>query len=431
MPSLFVVRPSKLEGELQIPGSKSQTLRALLFGALADGETRIDRPLFSSDSEAMVRACTSFGARITSGKDHFVVRGLGGKIRAASEIIDAGNSGIVLRFCSAVAALSSLPVTITGDHSICNQRPMKPMIDALTQLKVKVDSLEKRGFAPLKIQGPLLSGHAELSGEDSQPVSALLIAGAFSQGGLSLSVKNPGEKPWVQLTLNWLDRFGIAYEAHEFQHYRLEGGTRITGFHYNVPADLSSLAFPVAQAILSGSELSFTGVDLEDAQGDKALFDVFQKMGAVLDYDKEKMTLHVRKGKGLKGVQVDINAFIDAIAILAVVACFAEGETRIFNASVARQKECNRIEALVRELKKMGAEIEETTDGLLIKGSQLVGSHVHSHYDHRIAMALTVAAMNACGESTIDAVDCIGKTYPNFAADWIKAGANIEVKRCT
>lgn len=431
MPTQFVVRPSSLKGELKIPGSKSQTLRALLFGTLAEGMTRIDSPLFSTDSDAMVSACRKLGAVVQKGSDHFVVKGVGGKIHSPTDEIDAGNSGIVLRFCSAVAALSSQPVTITGDHSICNQRPMRPLIDALNQLKVKIDFLGKEGFAPLRIQGPLISGHAEVSGEDSQPVSALLIAGAFSEGGLSLSVKNPGEKPWVQLTLNWLDRLDISYEAEGFTRYRLQGGSRISGFHYIVPADLSSLAFPVAQAIISGTELILTGVDLEDAQGDKALFDVFQKMGAILEYDHVKKRLHVRKSKKLHGVEVDINSFIDAIAILAVVACFAEGETRIYNASVARQKECNRIEALVKELKKMGATIQETLDGLIISGSKLVGANVHSHFDHRMAMALTVAALNANGESVIESIDCIDKTYPNFATDWIQAGANIEVRACT
>ncbi|MFV0341255.1 MAG: 3-phosphoshikimate 1-carboxyvinyltransferase [Parachlamydiaceae bacterium] len=427
MPSRLIVEPSHLKGEILIPGSKSQTLRALLFGALAGGETRIDHPLFSNDSEAMVQACRKFGAQVVQGSDFYSVRGVCGDVSGASGTIDAGNSGIVLRFCSAVGALASSPVHITGDHSICNQRPMSPLIDALRQSQVEVECLGKDGYAPLMIKGPLQRSQVCFSGKDSQPVSALLIAGAFSKEGISFSVDNPGEKPWVQLTLNWLDRLGISYQAKDFTHYQVTGGNRISGFHYTVPGDLSTLAFPVVQAILSGTELAIGNVDLEDGQGDKELFSLFTKMGADFKYDKEKKTLHVRKSMQLKGVSVDINGFIDALPILAVAACFAEGETRILNASVAREKECNRIAAVSMELRKMGARIQETVDGLKIQGAQLKGAHLHSHHDHRMAMALTVAAMNAEGVSEIESVECIGKTYPSFAFDWKKAGARLEI----
>jgi 3-phosphoshikimate 1-carboxyvinyltransferase len=427
MPSKLIVEPSHLQGKIRIPGSKSQTLRALLFGTLAKGETRIEQPLLSPDSKAMVQACRRLGAHIVQGSDFFLVHGVDGIIDGADGTIDAGNSGIVLRFCSAVGALASTPVHITGDYSICNQRPMQPLIEALRQSQVEVECLSKEGYAPLVIKGPLQRGQVCFSGKDSQPVSALLIAGAFSKDGVSFSVEDPGEKPWVQLTLSWLERFGISYQAENFTHYQVTGGNRISGFHYTVPGDLSTLAFPVVQALLSGTELTVANVDLEDEQGDKELFTLLTKMGATFNYDKEKKTLHVRKGKQLKGVTVDINGFIDALPILAVAASLADGETHIVNASVAREKECNRIAAVVMELRKMGATIQETVDGLRIRGTHLKGAHLYGHNDHRMAMALTVAAMNAEGVSEIESVGCIGKTYPSFVSDWKEAGARLEV----
>lgn len=424
--SQYRVKKALLSGSLTVPPSKSHTLRAILFGALGSGKTVIRHYLPSSDAQAMIEACRLFGATVDVSPDQIIIQGINGNIQKTEDVINAGNSGIVLRFCAAVGALASLPVVITGDHSIRHQRPMKQLLDGLSQLGVSALSMRGDNYAPVIIQGPIKSGKAIISGEDSQPVSALLIASAFAEGPVEIEVKNPGEKPWVALTLDWFDRLGIPYQNDHFERYSMSGNARYEGFEYVVPGDLSSAAFPIAAALVTQSELLIKNVDMQDAQGDKELIAVFQKMGAHIDIDERNKTLHVKKGKTLSGVTVDLNNFIDAITILAVVACFAEGETRIQNAAIAKQKECNRIACIATELQKMGAHITETEDGLMIKKSSLKGANLHSYHDHRMVMSLTVAALGAKGEATISPVGCVSKTFPTFVRDFNALGAQIE-----
>lgn len=415
----FCVQASHLQGAIAIPASKSQTLRAILFAALGKGKSVVHHYLSSTDTESMIHACRLFGADIEVFSEKLEIHG--SLFTHATDVIHAGNSGIVLRFGTALGALCPHPVVVTGDHSIKYQRPMKPLLDGLTQLGVKTLSMRGDHLAPVIVQGPIRSGKAVVEGEDSQPVSALLIASSFAEGPIELEVRNPGERPWVNLTLSWLDRLGIAYAAKD-NHYRLPGQSRYEGFHYQVPGDFSSAAFPLVAALITQSELTLTNLDKKDPQGDKELIAVLQKMGAAIEV--EENSLHVKKGK-LSGIVVDINDCIDAITILAVVGCFAEGETRIYNGRVAKQKECNRIGCIAQELRKMGAKITETEDGLIIQKSALKGAVVDSHQDHRMALSLAVAGLAAEGKTTVTSVDCVAKTFPTFKRDFNALGANI------
>lgn len=424
----YFVKKSTLQGTIDVPASKSHTLRAILFGSLCQGTTIVRHYLSSTDTQAMIDACRHFGAGVTASSDTIEIKGLGGKIHCSEDVIHAGNSGIVLRFCTAVGALSSHPVVITGDHSIRHHRPMKALLDGLGQLGASAVSMRGDGYSPVIIQGPLKGGQAVISGEDSQPVSALLIAGAFADRPMELIVKNPGEKPWVALTLDWFDRLGIPYENDNFERYRLFGQAHVKGFTYHVPGDFSSAAFPLAAALVTQSNLTLQSIDMSDSQGDKELIHVLQKMGADIQVDDVKKILHVKKGKRLSGQRIDINNFVDAITILAVIACFAEGETHLYNGAVARQKECNRISCITTELRKMGANISETEDGLIIRPASLKGAQVHSHHDHRMAMSLAVAALGAQGETVIAETGCVAKTFSSFVSDFQSLGAAIEEK---
>lgn len=422
--SHYAIRPCVIQGSLEIPPSKSQTLRALLFASLAKGKSQILNPLHSKDSEAMVSACRLFGAEITKTENGFEIKGVGGIPKIVENVIDADNSGIVLRFCTAIGALMDQPVVLTGDHSIRHQRPMKPLLQALNQLRVRAESMRGDDYAPVIIRGPVQGGHVKINGEDSQPISALLIASALAPQTITIEVSNPGELPWIDLTLHWLDRLGIKYVREGYERYTMQGESSWNGFIYDVPGDLSSAAFPIVSALVTGSTLQLNNVDLSDPQGDKQLFDYFREMGAQLEVQRKSLV--VRGGNPLKGIHADLNGCIDGIAALAALACYAEGETVIHNASVARSKECNRIRCLSEELSKMGADISETVDGLRIRGKALQGSRVYSHGDHRVAMALTVAAYGAKGSSLIEHVDCVGKTFPQFAEKMRMTGAHIE-----
>jgi len=461
----YQVTASTLNGAIIIPPSKSHTLRAILFASLADGESIICDPLSSPDAEAMIRACELLGAKIKRKKNQLLISGVAGKPHSPEKMIDAGNSGIVLRFIAAVAALTSGETVITGDHSICTNRPIKPLLEGLKQLGVSAVSIKENDYAPIAIKGPLQAGVARLNGEDSQPVSALLIAAAFVAGRTTIQVSHPGEKPWIDLTLDWLDRLGIKYQRSGYDEYQIFGPNCYGGFEYHVPGDFSSASFSLAAAIITHSELTLHHLDISDCQGDKVVLSILEKMGASLSIDAEQNLVHVKKSgiahlpperdngkirpaseplgeeagqcstrveqlqksKCLKGMTIDINDCIDALPILAVLGCFAQGETRLTGAAIARAKECDRLSVITQELRKMGARIVEKQDELLIQGVPLQAATVDSHHDHRIAMSLAVAAMGLSGETIIRNVDCIDKSYPNFANDFKKIGAKMEV----
>ncbi len=365
------IKPSKLQGSIAAPPSKSHTLRAILFAAMAKGESYIRNYLPSTDTQAMIEACRLLGATIESTGHILKVQGIDGKVEITDDVINAGNSGIVLRFIAAVASLSRHPIVITGDHSIRHQRPMAPLMDALSQLGVQAISTKGDGFAPIIVQGPVLPGKVNVDGTDSQPVSALLIAGSFASGPITIHVNNPGEKPWIDFTLDWMKRVGLPFERDGYRTFKLPGKRSIASFDYNVPGDWSSAAFPIAAALITGSELTIQNVDLDDCQGDKKLLNLFQQMGAKWDYDQNQKSVRVLKDGKLKGIVADINDFVDAVPVLAAVSCFAEGETLIVNAGIAKHKECDRLTCITSELSKMGAHISETADGLRIVGGAL------------------------------------------------------------
>lgn len=419
----MIIRKSSLSGELTIPPSKSQTMRAFVFALMAQGKSTIFNPLPSPDTEAMVRACRLLGADIQCFPDRIQIEG---GLRTAEDVIDAGNSGQVLRFIGALAALLPTHTVLTGDFSIRHRRVLQPLLEGLEQLGASAFSTRGDGYAPIVIRGPLKGGIAEISGEDSQPVSGLLIVSAFAQGKTELFVKNPGEKPWINLTLSWLKKFGIPYENHNFEHYRLLGGSTIYGFEYTVPGDWSSALYPIAAALVTQSQLTLHGVDWSDPQGDKDVMQQLVQMGAKISIDQEKKSITVCPGTRLQGASIDIGQFIDAITLLPVLACHSEGPTHIFGGEIARSKECDRISAIVSELKKMGAKIYETADGMVIEPSSLKGAKVHCYDDHRMALALSIAALGAEGETEVVGAEAVSKSFPTYFETLHRLGAQIE-----
>ena len=414
------IQPSKLKGTLHIPPSKSQSMRALTFALLAKGKSVLSHLLPSPE---MLHTCRLLGASVEEFPDRVEVIGLNGQLNGASDVINAGNSGIILRFIGALGALSPQPLVITGDHSIRHNRPVLPLLEGLTQLGARAFSLNGTGKAPIFVQGPLHGGHATISGEDSQPVSALLIASSFAPAPVELFVTNPGELPWVQLTLDWLDRLELPYQNEGGAYYSLPGNGSIEGFAYTVPGDFSSAAFPLAAALLTNSEVTLQNLDFRDPQGDKQLISYLQQMGAHIEVTEN--ALHIKKGSALHGAKLDLNTCIDTLPILAVIACFAEGETVLSGAKIARRKECDRIAAITKELKKMGAHIEEHPDGVTIKHSPLKGGIVESYNDHRMALALSVAGLAAREKTHVHSVECVDKTFPHFQAHMQALGAHI------
>ncbi len=417
----FTVLPSTLSGTITVPPSKSHAQRAILFSMLAKGTSFLENILLSPDCDAMIDAISLFGSKVKREEKRLTIQG---RFNPPLDVIDVGNSGLALRFIGALAALQSGYTTITGDKSVRMNRPIKPLLHGIRQLGGIAESARGDGHAPIMIRGPMHSGVCRIDGQDSQPISALLIATSFLKGPTDIYVDSPGELPWIDVTLDWLRNLGAEVSNESYCHYHVSGGLTYEGLNYTVPGDWSTAAFPLVAALITKSSIEIEGLDREDIQGDKKIVEILQKMGANIHWKGK--TLFVAPSE-LHGIDIDINTCIDALPILAVVGCFAHGTTRLYNGAIARKKESDRILSTYCELKKMGAQIEELPDGLVIYSSNLVGTCVSSHFDHRIALALAVAGLGARGETHIEGTKWIAKTYPSFIEDFSKLGANFEL----
>ena len=301
---------------------------------------------------------------------------------------------------------------------------MDQVIKAINDFGGFATSSRNNGYAPLIIKGPIKGGYTEINGEDSQAVSACIFASLLCNKETEVKVLNAGEKPWIAMNLSWFDRLGLKYKHKNYEHYWFPKKQQVKAFNLSIPGDFSSAAFPLTAGLITpGSSIELVGLDMNDPQGDKDIFNVLKKMGAKIDISEEKITVETSK---LLGIEIDANDFIDAVPILVVLGCYATGKTTIKNAAVARKKECDRLAVMTKELRKMGANIEESKDTLIIKKSSLKGTEVETHNDHRVALALAVAGMIAKGKTVIKGAECIAKTYINFPSQMSDVGARIQ-----
>jgi len=396
-----------------VPPNKSHSFRALMMAALAEGTSRIGDPAVSADWMRGVEALEMFGASIEPAAGNaWKVVGTGGRLRTPEDVINCGNSGIIFRFFTALAACCEGYSVLTGDESIRRIRICQPLLDALISLGAWGVSTKGDGHAPVVVRGPLKGGRAEIDGADSQPVSALLIAASLAEAPTELIVHDPGEKPWVGVTLWWLERCGVAIENQDFRRYRIPGGSRWGGFETRIPADWSAAMYPIAAGLLCpNSEVRVTGLDPGDVQGDKVVLDVLREMGANVEVAADGV---VARTSRLRGRKIDCNDFVDQFMLLAVIGACAEGETVLHNAEICRHKECDRVSEMYNALSAMGADVEERPDGLVIRHSRLHGARLDSRSDHRMVMTLAIAGMVAAGQTIINDIDCVKKTFPNF-----------------
>lgn len=422
---LKITPSAGLRGEVRIPPNKSHSFRALIMAGLAEGVSRITAPAVSADWHLGVAALEMFGAKVSQYENVWEITGTGGAIRVPDDVIDCGNSGIILRFFMALAACCDGYSMISGDHSIRHIRPCQPLIDAINALGGWAVSTKNDGRAPIVVKGPLRGGTAEIDGQDSQPVSALLIAAALAEGKTTLNVRNPGEKPWVGVTLGWLDRCGVRYKNENFKRYTINGGQRWKGFDVTIPCDWSAALYPIVAGLVTpDSEVRVLGMDFKDSQGDRMVLEVLRGMGADIEMSDDGTV--IARSSRLVGREIDCNDFIDQFMLLAVVGALAEGETVLTNAEICRHKECDRIAEMENALKAMGAEVRQRPDGLVIRHSRLRGADLDSRDDHRMVMTLAVAAMAAEGPSVIRGLECVKKTFPDFVEQMQKTSAKLE-----
>ncbi len=421
---------SRLDGSVKIPGSKSHTIRALILATLAKGKSLIVDPLDSLDTRAALEACRRFGAVIdTSDPVRWSVEGLDGVPSVPDDVVDVKNSGTTLYVMLATAALCRGGRTVfTGDAQI-RRRPAGPIVKSLNDLGAEVVATRGNDMCPIVVKGPLSGGQTLVKGITSQYVSAILLNAPFASGDTVMDVEPVNEKPYIQMTLDWMDTVGLQCEVSEnFSHYQIKGGQRIAAFERKVAADFSSATFFLVAGAALDARLELRGLDMNDTQGDKAVVHYLTEMGADISIDSESISVN---NKGLKGCELDLNATPDALPAMAVAAALAEGETRLVNVAHARLKETDRIAVMHEELTKMGVECKELDDGLIIQGRGAAGlkasQTLSGHDDHRIVMALSIAAMAAEGRSLISTAEAMSVTFPEYVDFMRSLGAEIEL----
>lgn len=418
----WVCEAAPLRGAVEIPGSKSHTIRAVAIASLADGQSVIRHPLDSQDARSAVAAYRMLGATIDTGAGEWRVTGVAGQPRVPENVIDVGNSGTTLNVVmGSCALLTNGAAVLTGDEQI-RRRPSGPLAASLNDLGASVSSTRDNGCPPFVVEGPWTGGSTVMEAVSSQYLTSLLLNAPLAAGETRINVALLHERPYVEMTLDWLRREGIVYQSTGLAAFTIPGRQQYLPFERRIPGDFSSATFFLAAGALPGNDIVCDGLDMSDTQGDKAVVDYLRHMGADIEIEAE--SIHVC-GHELKGADLDLNATPDALPMMAVAGCFADGTTRLLNVPQARIKETDRIAVMKTELEKMGACIEEQPDGLLIHGSELHGAEVCGHGDHRVIMALAVAASRAKGVTRIHGAEAVAVTFPSFATSYAAIGGMV------
>ncbi|PSP32307.1 3-phosphoshikimate 1-carboxyvinyltransferase [Halobacteriales archaeon QH_10_67_22] len=411
------ISPSTVGGRARAPPSKSYTHRAVLAAGYGDGATVHD-PLVSADTRATMRAVSAYGGAtdLSSEEAAVVVDGFEGAPAVPADVLDCANSGTTMRLTTATAALADGLVVLTGDSSL-RSRPHGPLLDAIDQLGGRAESTRGNGQAPLVVGGPVDGGRVSIPGDvSSQFVTALLLAGAVTTDGVAVGLETQLKSaPYVDITLEVMDAFGVEAEATD-EGYRVPGGQsyRPPGGEYHVPGDFSSMSYLLAAGALAAPDGLVVEGAHPSAQGDAAIVDVLDRMGAEIDWDRDAGEITVSQS-ALSGVEVSVADTPDLLPTIAVLAAVADGTTAITDCEHVRYKETDRVRAMAESLDEMGAAVVEEQDRLTVRGgSPLQGATLDGREDHRTVMSLAVAGLVAEGETTVTGADDVDASFPGF-----------------
>lgn len=410
------ISPGILNGSVMVPPSKSVAHRAIICASLASGACRVSTLDMSDDMKATIGCMEALGLRYSLNNGVLTTSSI---IKKQDNILlDAFESGSTLRFLIPIALALYDAVTFTG-HGRLVSRPLEPYYDIFKEQGINYSTTN--GILPLTVNKGLRSGKFCLPGNvSSQFVTGLLFALPLLTGNSSIELSTPLESVgYVDLTLDILAAFGIEIEHNNYNNFSIRGSQSYKPCDYLVEADYSQAAFwLVAGAI--GNRVSLNGLNKDSKQGDAEIIDIIRQFGGRIEYSASSIAA---VPCNTHGITIDVSQIPDLVPILAVLAAFSEGETRIINAARLRIKESDRLEAITEGLNKMGARVTQLPDALIINGvCELKGAQVDSYNDHRIAMALSIAATRAKGDTIIKNSGSINKSYPNFYKDFAALG---------
>lgn len=419
----LTIHPRPLSGTLRVPSSKSMTHREIIAAALAEGVSEVTGVTWSQDIEATVRILTRLGASIEKKEgEEGLTLSISGGLRKQEGLIeaDAGESGSTLRFLIPLGLSFGNRVVYTG-HGRLAERPLTPYYRLFDKKGI---SYHTQGGLPLEVSGKLTGGLYELPGDvSSQFFTGLLFALPLAEEDSVLQSTTPLEsKSYVDMTVDTLSRHGITIYDRGEGRYDIPGGQHYQKGTFAVEGDYSQAAFWLTAA-LSGGTIALTGLSDTSLQGDRAIVTLLKDMGGSIEKKDGRL---LAEKSSLHGITMDAENVPDLVPAFAALAAVSEGVTEIIHAGRVRLKECDRLHAMAVELTKLGAEVEERPEGLVIRGKPVLsGGTVSSWNDHRIAMALASITPKLTGPLTIEGAESVKKSYPRFWEDFRKVGGEI------
>ena len=413
MKTLALKPAERAHGTVRLPGSKSISNRVLLLAALAEGETKLQGLLDADDTRVMLQALAKLGVTV----DASTVRGAGGPFPVKQGELFLGNAGTAFRPLTAALAFSGGEYRLSGVPRM-HERPIGDLVDALRRAGAHVDYLGQEGFPPLAIHAGRLRIPEPLlirGDTSSQFLSALLMALPLAGGGTAVVDGDLISRPYVDITVNLMQRFGIDVARMEWRGYRVPAGPYRSPGEIHVEGDASSASYFLAAGAIAGGPVRVEGVGRDSIQGDVRFVEVLEAMGAKVAMGES--WIEASRGGPLKAFDLDLNHIPDAAMTAAVLALFADGPSRIRNIGSWRVKETDRIAAMAKELRKLGAKVDEGTDSLAIIPPKKLnaGAAIDTYDDHRMAMCFSLTSLGGV-PVTINDPDCVAKTFPTYFA---------------
>jgi len=439
-----IKKADKIIGTISVPGDKSISHRAIMFGALAEGETKITGFLESEDCLSTIRCVRALGVKVEKVNENYIVTGKGiAGLKEPDDILDCGNSGTTIRLLSGLIAGLGFHAIMTGDSSL-KKRPMTRIKDPLELMGVHFDGRENGKYAPISLRGKNLKAISyKMPVASAQVKSAILLAGLNSEGITEIIEEIPSRDHTERMLKSFGADISVVENEDANENFIGEASenasksgnaskngnkihlkkSKLRAIEVNVPGDISSAAFfMAAAAAFPGADLTIENVGLNPAR--TGIIHALRKMGANIQILNERLTAgepigDIRvKGSKLKGIEItesDIPSMVDEIPVLAAIAAVAEGDTIITGAQELKVKESDRIAVMASELTKVGVDVEELSDGLIIRGGKKIrGGHIHSHDDHRIAMSMAICGLFSEEGIDIDGSEAVAISFPNF-----------------
>ncbi|MFB5616383.1 MAG: 3-phosphoshikimate 1-carboxyvinyltransferase, partial [Nitrosopumilus sp.] len=404
------VEKSKISGEIICPPNKSYTHRAIFLASLAGKNSTVENVLLSADTKATIEACKKFGAEIEVENSSIIVKN---PINTGTKVpeINTENSGTTIRIASGIAGLFSEEITLTGDSSL-QKRPMQPLLDALTSIGAQCSSTD--GKPPIKIKGKITGGEVKIPGNfSSQFISALLISAPLTEKGINLTIEgNLVSKPYLDATISTMRKFGVTVQTLiPYKRYNITPQI-YKECTFTVPIDYSSLALLLSANVLNGEDITIKGNMGNLPQGDEVFIDFLEQLGVQITMDDQQ--IQIKTPEKLNGGKFDLSNSPDLLPPLAILALKSSKPIEIFNVKHARLKETDRIAIVSRELVKLGINIQEKEDGLILEVSEKIsGADLKSEEDHRLFMAFCIAGMYV-GNCSVTDPESVRVSYPNF-----------------